>query len=57
MIQQLADQQRRMLEAPQQLTQESIGAYMDFINSMFSFYRGAWSRPATDPATGTSSGS
>ena len=40
MIQQLADQQRCMLEAPQQLARESIGAYMDFINSMFSFYRG-----------------
>jgi cell shape-determining protein MreC len=35
--QQLADQQQRQQEAPQQLTQESVGVYMNFINSMFAF--------------------
>ncbi len=40
MSQQLADQtQRRQQEATQQHTQESVGAYMDFINSMFAFYQ------------------
>ena len=38
--QQLADQQRRQQEATQALTQESVNAYMDFINSMFSFWQG-----------------
>jgi len=41
MTQQLADQQQRQQEATQALTQESVGAYMDFINSMFSFYQGS----------------
>lgn len=36
---QLADQQQRQQEATQALTQESVGAYMDFVNSMFSFYQ------------------
>jgi hypothetical protein len=35
--QQLADQQQRAAEAGQQLTQESVNVYMDFVNSMFSF--------------------
>ena len=39
MSQQLADQTQRQQEATQQLTQESVGAYMDFINSMFAFYQ------------------
>ena len=39
MTQQLAEQQQRQQEATQALTQESVGAYMDFINSMFSFYQ------------------
>jgi len=39
MSEQLADQQQRGQEAAQQLTQESVQAYMDFINSMFSFYQ------------------
>ena len=39
MTQQLADQQQRVQEAGQALTQESIGAYMDFVNSMFSFWQ------------------
>lgn len=38
--QQLADQQQRQREAMQALTQESVNAYMDFINSMFSFWQG-----------------
>jgi hypothetical protein len=41
MTQELADQQDRQREATQALTQESVGAYMDFINSMFSYYQGA----------------
>jgi len=34
---QLADQARRGQEASQQLTQESVQAYMEFVDSMFSF--------------------
>ena len=34
---QLAEQQQRATEAGQTLTQESVGAYMDFVNSMFTF--------------------
>jgi len=34
---QLAEQQQRATEAGQQLTQETVGAYMDFVNSMFTF--------------------
>lgn len=41
MTQQLADQQQRAREAGQALTQESVGAYMDFVNSMFSFWQGS----------------
>ncbi len=41
MTQQLADQQQRGADAAQTLTQESVGAYMDFMNSMFSFYQGS----------------
>jgi len=37
MSEQLADHQQRGQEAAQQLTQESVQAYMDFINSIFSF--------------------
>src|SRR5215212_11543858 len=37
MSEQLADHQQRGQEAIQQLTQESVQAYMDFINSIFSF--------------------
>ncbi len=40
MAQQLADQQQRQQEATQALAQESVNAYMDFVNSMFSFYQG-----------------
>ena len=38
--QQLADQQQRQAEAVQTLTRESVGAYMDFMDSMFSFWQG-----------------
>jgi hypothetical protein len=36
----LIEQQRKQQEASQALTQESVNAYMDFLNSMFSYYRG-----------------
>ena len=40
--QQLADQQQRQVEAAQTLTQASVNAYMDLVNSMFTFgQRGA----------------
>jgi|ERR671915_306358 predicted RNA polymerase sigma factor len=38
--QQLADQQQRQAEAVQTLTQESVGAYMEFMDSMFSYWQG-----------------
>jgi ABC-type transporter Mla subunit MlaD len=37
MGQELAEQQQRAGEAGRTLTQESLSAYMDFVNSMFSF--------------------
>ena len=37
----LIEQQRKQQEASQQLTQESVSAYTDFLNSMFSYYRGS----------------
>jgi hypothetical protein len=37
----LIEQQRRQREASQALTQESVNAYTDFLNSMFSYYRGS----------------
>ena len=40
MGQQLADQQQRATEAGQTLTQESVDAYMEFVNSMFTFWQG-----------------
>jgi hypothetical protein len=39
MGQQLADQQQRAAEAGQSLTRESVDAYMDFVNSMFSYWQ------------------
>src|SRR3712207_4653789 len=39
-IQQLADQQQCQVEAAQTLTRESVDAYMDFIDSMFSWWQG-----------------
>ena len=40
MTQQLADQQQRVQEAGQALTQESVSAYMDFVNSTLSLWQG-----------------
>src|ERR687895_2396791 len=37
---QLADQQQRQAEATQTLAQESVGAYMEFMNSAFSYWQG-----------------
>jgi hypothetical protein len=37
---QLADQQQRQAEAAQTLTKESVGAYMELMDSMFSFWQG-----------------
>lgn len=37
----LVEQQRKQQEASQALTQESVNAYTDFLNSMFSYYRGS----------------
>ena len=41
MTQALAEQHQRGQEASQQLTQESMQAYMDFVNSMFSYFQAA----------------
>ena len=41
MTQALANQQQRAQEAGRTLTQESVGAYMGFVNSMFSFWQGS----------------
>jgi predicted RNA polymerase sigma factor len=38
--QQLADQQQRQADAAQTLTRESVEAYMNFLNSAFSFWQG-----------------
>jgi hypothetical protein len=40
MTQQLADQQQRQAEATRTIAQESVGAYMEFLNSIFSFAPG-----------------
>jgi hypothetical protein len=39
MTQQLADQQQRVQEAGRTITQASVDAYMDFVNSMFSYWQ------------------
>ena len=36
----LIEQQRKQREASRTLAQESVNAYTDFLNSMFSYYRG-----------------
>src|SRR5215213_5117986 len=36
----LIEQQRKQQEASEALAQELVHAYMDFLNSMFSYYRG-----------------
>ena len=38
--QRLQEQQQRQADAAQTLTQESVGAYMDFMDSMFSYWQG-----------------
>jgi hypothetical protein len=38
--QQLADQQQRQAEATQTLSQESVRAYMDFVDSTFGLWQG-----------------
>lgn len=38
----LVEQQRKQHEAFQALTQESVDVYTDFLNSMFSYYRGPY---------------
>ena len=51
-----AEQHQRRREAGQQIAQESVGAYMDFMNSMFSFSQGAAAqgrRPDSDTAATT----
>lgn len=40
MAEELIGQQERQRDAAQAMAQESVGAYMDFINSMFSYYQG-----------------
>src|SRR5918994_329594 len=37
---QLADQQQRQAEAVQTLTRESVGAYLEFMDSMYSWWLG-----------------
>ena len=44
----LIQQQRRQQEATQALTQESVNAYMDFLNSIFSYYQGNLDRARRD---------
>jgi hypothetical protein len=44
----LIEQQRKQQEASQALTQESVNAYTDFLNSMFSFAQGS-RQEAGDP--------
>jgi hypothetical protein len=40
LTQELVDQQERQQEAAQTMAQASVGSYMDFLNSMFSYYQG-----------------
>lgn len=45
----LIGQQERQREAAQAMVQQSVGTYMDFMNSMFSYYQGA-TKQAQRPA-------
>jgi predicted esterase len=45
MTQQLADQQQRAQEAGRTLTQASVDGYMQFVNSMFSYWQGSVEAP------------
>ncbi|MDQ3966522.1 MAG: hypothetical protein M3246_08770 [Actinomycetota bacterium] len=49
MGQQLADQQQRATEAGQTLRQESVDAYTDFVNSMFTFWQGSVEQARRQP--------
>ncbi|MCA1687826.1 MAG: hypothetical protein LC714_04380 [Actinobacteria bacterium] len=40
LTQELIEQQQKQREASQALTQESVNAYTDFLNSMFAYYQG-----------------
>ena len=40
MTEELQGQQERQREATQALTEESVGVYMDFVNSMFAYWHG-----------------
>jgi TolA-binding protein len=42
MAEDLVEQQRKQHESFQTLTQESVDVYTDFLNSMFSYYRGPY---------------
>jgi hypothetical protein len=53
MTQQLLEQQQRTQEAGQQIAQESVGAYMDFLNSVSSFSQGAAQEGAEEGAKQT----
>jgi len=44
----LADQQQRQREATQDLAQASVGAHMEFLNSMFSYYQGSMEQARRD---------
>src|SRR5215212_11355272 len=48
MIQELANQQQRQQEASRALAQESASAYMEFLDSMFFFYRRSAQEAETD---------
>jgi hypothetical protein len=41
LTQELVDQQERQREAAQAMAQDSVDSYMDFLNSMFSYYQGS----------------
>jgi hypothetical protein len=45
----LIEQQRKQQEASQALTQESVNAYTDFLNSMVSFAQGSTQAAQGDP--------
>jgi Na+/phosphate symporter len=51
--QDLAEQTRRAREATRTLAQESTGAYMDFMNSLFAMSQGAVQRGAEEAGRGT----
>ena len=56
LTQELGDQHQRRREAGQQIAQESVGAYMDFMNSMFSFSQGAAAQGRPDSNTAAPTG-